>query len=632
MKRYLVAFALLATTLITVMVIYFYRSFSYDLDKLINFNPPLSTQVFDTNGKLVAYLYDSENRTYARYDEMPNLLIESLIATEDTAFFEHKGISFEAILRAIVKDVIAGKAVEGASTITQQLIKTTLLTREKTVARKIKEAFISFKIEEKLTKQQILERYLNQIYFGHGYYGVKTATWGYFRKNLEQLSLKEAAILVGLPKAPSFYDPVKNFEGANQRANTVINRMRYLGWIDDATYQAAIAEQPKVYSEPIVYNKAPYAVDAAIRSLITQYPDIKNGGYKIDLTIDLGLQEAADRALIEQYNESVRTYAAKTDMSSFNGALISIEQSTGNILALSGGVSFSKSPFNRVVQAKRQAGSSFKPFIYLIGVNTGNFTSGSLLSDTPKSYTFGGRAWNPQNYDLKYDGMITMREALIHSKNLATIDLVERVGMGAVKKELIRYGFSGVQSDLSVALGSYTISPYELSEAYTIISNYGVKVTQNIVKSIKTRNGQSVSFESKKERIVDPKYAYAVVNMMKDVVTRGTGTRASTPGTEVAGKTGTTNDYRDAWFCGFTPGVQTVIWFGNDDNKPLPGKMTGGVVAAPVFAKYTTELLLRRPGLKREFFNPGGSAEETLPENNTITVDGGASDDTNSSE
>ncbi|HRF57449.1 MAG TPA: transglycosylase domain-containing protein, partial [Campylobacterales bacterium] len=247
MKRYLVAIALLATTLITVMVIYFYRSFSYDLDKLINFNPPLSTQVFDTNGKLVAYLYDSENRTYARYDEMPNLLIESLIATEDTAFFEHKGISFEAILRAIVKDVIAGKAVEGASTITQQLIKTTLLTREKTVARKIKEAFISFKIEEKLTKQQILERYLNQIYFGHGYYGVKTATWGYFRKNLEQLTLKEAAILVGLPKAPSFYDPVKNFEGANQRANTVINRMRYLGWIDDATYQAAIAEQPKVY-------------------------------------------------------------------------------------------------------------------------------------------------------------------------------------------------------------------------------------------------------------------------------------------------------------------------------------------------------------------------------------------------
>ncbi|HOI84255.1 MAG TPA: biosynthetic peptidoglycan transglycosylase, partial [Campylobacterales bacterium] len=205
--RYIAAIAILATTLLTFLLIYFYRSFNYDLDKLINYNPPLTTQVFDAHGKLVANVFDAENRVYATYEEFPNLLIEALIATEDTAFFEHKGISFEAILRAIVKDIIAGKAVEGASTITQQLIKTTLLSSEKTISRKVKEALIAFKIEEKLTKQQILERYLNQIYFGHGYYGVKTAAWGYFRKNLNELTLKEAAILVGLPKAPSFFDP-----------------------------------------------------------------------------------------------------------------------------------------------------------------------------------------------------------------------------------------------------------------------------------------------------------------------------------------------------------------------------------------------------------------------------------------
>jgi len=617
MMRYIAALAILATTLLTFLLIYFYRSFSYDLDKLINYNPPLTTQVFDTNGKLIANVFDTENRVYAAYEEMPNMLIEALIATEDTAFFEHKGISFEAILRAIVKDIIAGKAVEGASTLTQQLVKTTLLTNEKTVTRKIKEAFIAFKIEEKLTKQQILERYLNQIYFGHGYYGAKTAAWGYFRKNLNELTLKEAAILVGLPKAPSTYDPVKNFEGSNQRANTVINRMRYLGWIDDATYQSAISAQPKVYNEPINYNKAPYAIDAAMRMLAAQYPDIKNGGYKIDLTIDLPLQEAADAALKEQYDEAVKNYGAKTNMSSFNGALISVEQATGDVLALSGGVDFYKSPFNRVMQAKRQAGSSFKPFIYLVGVANGGFTPDSMLSDTPKSYTFGGKVWNPQNYDLKYEGPITMREALVHSKNLATIDLVERVGMDTVKKELVRFGFAGVKADLSVALGSYTISPFEFSETYTILSNYGTKVSQRLVKSIKTRNGQTVVFESKKESVAAPEHVFAVIDMMRDVVTRGTGTRAVTPGTEVAGKTGTTNDYRDAWFCGFTPSVQTLVWFGNDDNRPLPGKMTGGVVSAPVFAKYNTAVLLHRPNSKRDFFNPGAIIEQSTDENAT---------------
>lgn len=602
--RYVAAGAVIITTLLIFLLIYFYRSFSYDLDKLINYNPPITTQVFDAKGRLIANLFENENRVYAAYEEMPNHLIEALVATEDTAFFEHKGISFEAILRALVKDIIAGKAVEGASTITQQLIKTTLLSSEKTISRKFKEALISFKIEEKLTKQQILERYLNQIYFGHGYYGIKTAAWGYFHKNLHEITLKEAAILVGLPKAPSTYDPVKNYEGAMQRANAIVNRIRYLGWIDDAAHQKAIAEQPKVYNETAGFNRAPYAVDAALRALAPQYPDIKSGGYRIDLTIDLDLQDAADSALKAQYDDAIKAYGAK-NLTNFNGALISVEQSTGDILALSGGVDFYKSPFNRVVQAKRQAGSSFKPFIYLVGAENGYYQD-ALVDDSPKSYTFGGREWNPQNYDLKFEGVITLREALTHSKNLATIDLVEKIGMDTAKKELNRFGFRGIQADLSVALGSYTLSPYDMSEAYTILSNYGTKVSHRIVKSIKARNGQTVMFESKKENIVSPEIAYVVIDMMMDVVTRGTGTKAATPGTQVAGKTGTTNDYRDAWFCGFTPSVQTLVWFGNDDNKPLPGKMTGGVVAAPVFARYNAAVLNFRPSSKREFYSPDG--------------------------
>ncbi len=506
-------------------------------------------------------------------------------------------------MRALIKDAVAGRAVEGASTLTQQLVKTMILSNEKSVSRKIKEAFIAFKVEEKLSKQEILERYLNQIYFGHGYYGVKSAALGYFHKNLNQLTLKEAAILTGLPKAPSNYDPTKNYEGSMQRSNAIINRMHYLGWIDDAKHQAALNEQPKVYTDGVVFNKAPYAVDVAMKQLQETFPDIKNGGYKIELTIDADLQEAADKAMNKQYDEVINTYKNTKSISFFNGAFISTEQDSGDILALSGGVNYTKSPFNRVTQAKRQAGSSFKPFIYLTGINAG-MTASSMLSDTPRSYKFGNKEWAPQNYDLKYDGPITMREALVHSKNLATIDLVEKLGLGTLRSTLEKFGFKGVQDDLSIALGSYTISPYDFSELYTIISNGGTKTSHRLVKSVRNRTGQTFMYESKKESLADANHVYALVDIMKDVVRRGTGTRAQVDGIESAGKTGTTNDYRDAWFCGFTPSVQTIVWFGNDNNAPLPGKMTGGVVSAPVYADYVRALLRFRPEVKRVFEAP----------------------------
>ena len=217
MMKYVAGFAVVVTTAVTLTIIYIYKSINYDLDKLIKYNPPVTTQIYDTKGRLLANVFDSENRIYAYYNEFPSLLIEALIATEDTAFFEHQGVSFEAIMRALIKDAVAGRAVEGASTLTQQLVKTMILSNEKSVSRKIKEAFIAFKVEEKLSKQEILERYLNQIYFGHGYYGVKSAALGYFHKNLNQLTLKEASILTGLPKAPSNYDPTKNYDGSMQR-------------------------------------------------------------------------------------------------------------------------------------------------------------------------------------------------------------------------------------------------------------------------------------------------------------------------------------------------------------------------------------------------------------------------------
>lgn len=617
MMKYVAGFAVVATTAVTLTVIYIYKSINYDLDKVIKYNPPVTTQVYDTKGRLLANVFDGENRIYAYYNEFPSLLIEALIATEDTAFFEHQGVSFEAIMRALIKDIIAGKAVEGASTLTQQLVKTMLLSSEKSVTRKIKEAFIAFKVEEKLTKQEILERYLNQIFFGHGYYGVKAAALGYFHKNLNQLTLKEAAILTGLPKAPSTYDPTKNYEGAMQRANAIINRMHYLGWIDSEKHQKALNEQPKVFVDNVVYNKAPYAVEAAMKELSQAFPDIKNGGYRIDLTIDSDLQEAADKALVKQYEDVLTANKNSKSLATFNGAIISVEQTTGDVLALSGGVNYAKSPFNRITQAKRQAGSSFKPFIYLAGISSG-MNSTTTLSDTPKSYKFGNKEWNPQNYDLKYDGAISMREAIVHSKNLATIDLVEKLGLSSLRGTLEKYGFKGVQNDLSVALGSYTVSPYEFSELYTIISGGGVKTSQRLIKSVRNRIGQTFMYESKKESIVEPAQAYALIDIMKDVVRRGTGTKAQVEGIETAGKTGTTNDYRDAWFCGFTPTTQTIVWFGNDNNTPLPGKMTGGMVSAPVFAEYTRAVVRFRPEVKRGFESPSTAVSESETTNSGI--------------
>ncbi|MEY4504427.1 MAG: hypothetical protein RL154_721, partial [Pseudomonadota bacterium] len=506
-----------------------------------------------------------------------------------------------------------GKAVEGASTLTQQLVKTMLLTSEKSASRKIKEAVISFKVEEKLTKQEILERYLNQIFFGRGYYGVKTAAWGYFHKNLNELTNKEAAMLMSLPKAPSFYDPVKNYAGCTERANAIIARMRYLGWIDDAAFHTATSEQPKVYNDGLVYNKAPYAVETAINMLKPMFPDVKTGGYRIDLTIDLELQKAGDKALLEQYDETKNSY--KSGLDSFNGAFVVTEQASGDILALSGGVNYFKSPFNRAVQGKRQAGSSFKPFIYLAALDYG-MTPNTILSDTPRSYTFGGKEWKPMNYDLKFEGAVTMRHALTKSKNLATIDIVERIGIDKIRDKMVDFGFLNMPKELAIALGTYTLSPYEMSEEYTIISNNGVRVSQRLIKSIRDRNGKITIYETKKTDMNDPEKVYQLIDIMQDVVKKGTGTKAQVPGVEIAGKTGTTNDYRDAWFCGFTPSVQAVVWFGNDNNQPLP-KLTGGVIAAPVFAKIISTYLELYPSSKREFIKPSGIIDDntTIDEN-----------------
>ncbi|MBP1681627.1 MAG: putative peptidoglycan glycosyltransferase [Proteobacteria bacterium] len=588
-------------------IIFLYAQIRFDAYKIIDYTPKLTTQIYDRNGELVANLFDEENRIYVEFKDIPARVIEALIATEDTSFFEHNGINIEAIFRALIKDIHAMKMVEGASTITQQLIKNTVLTRQKTLTRKINEAILAYTVESSLTKEQILERYFNHVYFGHGYYGIKTAAQGYFNKSLDALSIKEIAILVGLPKAPSSYDPTRHMDLSLSRANQVVNRMYTLGWISEAEYTKATLEHPMVYDETLTRNKAPYVVDEAIKSLGAEYDDIKKGGYKIYLSIDLKLQQLAHESLNVGYKGMTARLGKDVNSSELNGAMVVMENGTGNVLALVGGVDYAKSSFNRATQSKRQPGSSFKPFLYQKALDWG-YSPLSEIPDISRTYVNSetDETWTPRNYENDFEGLITLKEALVHSRNLATINLLSLLGLDTVYKELKKDGFKSLTMDLSIALGSFGVSPLEYSSFYSMFPNYGVRTDPLLVRKVINRQGVEKVYEAKTQTITSPKQSYLMIDMMKEVVKRGTGRNAQVPGIEIAGKTGTTNSSVDVWFCGFSPDIEVITWYGNDNNTPLKKGETGGKAAAPAFKHFMTKYVELHPETTREFKMPEG--------------------------
>ena len=591
-----------------------YDEIKDDVNTVINYSPKQSTQFFDKDGNLIANTFKDENREYVKYDDIPARVIESLVAIEDTQFFEHYGINPDAISRAMIKNVKAGDYVEGASTLTQQLIKMLVLTREKKLMRKVKEALLAIRLETLLTKEEILERYLNHVYFGHGYYGIKTAAKGYFNKDLYELSLKEMAILVGLPRAPSFYDPTKNLKISLARANQVITRLNTLGWINKEQYESSMKETPIIYNQTLTKNVAPYAVDYAISQLINDIPDILYGGYKIYLTIDLNAQQIAKDALKKSYDEAVKrdvNFRKNPEDDSFvkelNGALVSIESSTGKILALVGGIDYTQSVFNRAFQSKRQAGSAIKPFLYQVALNEG-YNPASQLFDISRTYnyTVGGvqKKWQPKNYGGNFQGIVTLRDSLTFSRNLSTLNLVTDVGVGVTTEALKNYGFKDIVDNLSITLGSMSVSLIEFSEAYTIFSNNGTQVKPYIIDQIINKNGDNVIFEPQFKEINKPEQSYLMTSILLDVVNKGTGKAAQVSGIELAGKTGTTNNNVDAWFCGYSPSIQTIVWFGNDNNTPMRRTETGGKIAAPAFSYFYKKYMEIHPEIPRNFIKP----------------------------
>ncbi len=610
---------------------------TYDTKKLTtDYHPKVSSRIYDVNGDKIANVFEGRHRFYASFDEIPPKMVEALLAIEDTSFFEHGGINYDAIMRAVIKDIKAMAMVEGASTLTQQLVKNTLLTREKKISRKIKELILSYKIEAELSKIEILERYFNEIYLGHNYYGVKTAADGYFHKELKDLTLKEMAILVGLPKAPSYYAPTKNYDISLGRANRVVERLYALNWIDKEAYEKALAEKPVVYNETLTQNKAPYIVDEVVRRLKSDFPDFKTGGYKVYTTIDLKMQDAARKAMVYGYEQAkirleaenkraidkkIKDYVPYADqnLTKFNGALVSVDPKAGEIRAMIGGVNYKKSSFNRATQANRQPGSAFKPFLYQVALDFG-LSPVSKLVDIARTYDFESdqdkdsnetRRWKPKNYENDFKGLITLREALIHSRNLATINLVTDIGINTIKSRLRQqYGMENLPSDLSLSLGSITLTPEKFASYFSAFANGGMMSDLRLINYV-DQNGDTVWEHPAQvsKRVTEERQAFLMTTILRDIVKRGTGARAKVWGIELAGKTGTTNDSIDTWFVGYSPSIETIVWFGNDDNSPLWRREQGGWTAAPSFGNYYKQLIKIYPQMPRKFEMPEGVIE-----------------------
>lgn len=573
--------------------------------------PPASSQILDAHGKLIATTRSVENRLPVPLSKIPKNLQDSFIAAEDARFYQHIGVDPRGILRAVWANITNRGVSEGGSTITQQLAKNALLTQEQTLKRKIQEAVLALQIERQYSKSEILELYLNQIYFGQGAYGVQAAAQVYFGKNVEDLNLAECAMLAGIPKSPNYYSPATNFKAAKERQNTVLEQLVKYNYIDEGTANKARNTEIKIVVQKHE-NKddlAPYFVDYVIQQLIDRYgaDAVYKDGLKVYTTLDLSMQQAAEKAM-----EKLPTY--RTDSNGIKqpqGALVAIEPQTGYIKAMVGGRG--NDQFNRAVLAERQPGSAFKPFVYLAAIENG-MTPGSTIDDSPVSYG----NWTPQNYERTFQGTVTLRTALADSLNVPAVKLANQVGVEkplyyAQQMGISTLVLSGATNDrnLAMALGGLTrgVKPIEMASAYGVFANHGIYTEPIAITKIVDRNGKVIEENIPKEKVViNEKSAYIMTDMLRSVITNGTGAGANI-GRPAAGKTGTTSDYKDAWFVGYTPDLVAAVWMGLDNDGSL-SKITGGEMPAAIWRSFMSEAVKSYPA--RDFPRPGGISESQL--------------------
>ena len=571
-----------------------------DITSLKDYQPALATRILAEEGTLIGLLFQ-EKRILVPLSDLPPLLIQAFIASEDSRFFKHRGLDFLSILRAVLKNIWAGEIVQGGSTITQQVTKSLLLTPEKSYSRKIKEALLAYRLDQNLSKEEILFIYLNQIYLGHGAYGIEAAAQTYFGKKARQLSLSESALLAGLPQAPSRYSPLLHPKKAKERQGYVLTRMAEEGFISE-TEALQAAGIPLAFNKNTNLNQllAPHLIDMVRKFLFQAWGSdrVLNAGLVVQTTLDPLFQEAA-LAAVKNGTAQIQKRRNNTSpgQNSVEGALLCIEGASGAVKALVGGKDHSLTEFNRVVQSRRQPGSAFKPIIYSAAIDKG-FTPATELNDAPLS--FGGPVpWHPQNFDLKFLGPTTLRTALIQSRNIVSIKILQRIGVTYAVDYAKRLGItSALYPNLSLALGASGISLWEMVTAYNCFPNGGRRVSPYYIKRITDRTGRVLyEHQPKIEPVLDPDSAYIMTHLLEGVVKEGTGWRLKALGRPVAGKTGTTNEFRDAWFIGFTPQVTAGVWVGIDDLTPLGQGETGAQAAAPIFLEFFQKALTAVPAL-----------------------------------
>ncbi|MBN1380469.1 MAG: PBP1A family penicillin-binding protein [Deltaproteobacteria bacterium] len=564
---------------------------------LKDYRPSIATRVYADNNELIDEFY-LEDRKVIKISDLPPYVIQAFIAAEDARFMQHSGVDLLSIMRAFLKNMAAGRIVQGGSTITQQVAKTLYLSPEKSYLRKMKEAILAYKIDKYLTKEEILNLYLNHIYLGHGTYGVEAASQGYFGKSAGDIHLAEAALLAGLPKAPSNYSPFQHFDKAKQRQAYVLERMLEDGYIEAKDKDQALVFPIMLCSIKPKEKIAPYFIENIRRYILGKYGSdvLYREGLEVFTTLDMDMQKAA----VESVKQGLAELETRGNHPKglVQGALLCMDARTGAILAMVGGRDFKKSEFNRATQSRRQPGSAFKPFIYTAAFDKG-LTPATRFIDSPIIFEDeeNDATWKPKNFDEKFMGPITMRTALVHSRNIVTIKLLQEIGLNYVIAYAANMGISSpLARDYSLALGTSGVTLEEMVRGYGVLANQGRKVTPFFIKKILDRTGQV--FEESRirvEQVIDPRIAFLSSYVMRDVVESGTGRRVKSIGRPVAGKTGTTNDVRDAWFIGFTPSLVAGVWVGFDQEKTLGKLETGSRAAAPIWLYFMKEALKKMP-------------------------------------
>jgi len=685
-----------------------------DASDLVDYHPPTATRAYAWDGTLIGE-FSRERRIFVPYDAIPAQTAQAFLAAEDHSFFKHGGVDVGGFARAQMKNVVnlaQGRRLEGGSTITQQVAKNILLSNEQTVGRKLKEAILASQLEQTLSKERILELYMNEIWLGYRSYGVGAAAYNYFGKSVSELTLAESAYLAALPKGPDNYHPIRRKAQAIARRNWVIDQMADLGWITREEARKAMAEDLVVQAAPTrsQYRDADYFVEE-VRRIALDMKELGDdrlnaGGYYMRTTLDPQLQSAAKQALmtgLETYDRrhgwrgafghvttlagweevarktvkprerqdwkravvtgasggsvTVRTIDGATgslagqDVSwaragkgigagdlvfveppkdggpyrlkqvpAVNGALVAMEPYSGRVVAMVGGYSFSLSSFNRATQALRQPGSSFKPIVYATALESG-YTPASTVLDAPITLKgYGGQDWSPENYSRDYYGALTLRKGLELSRNTMTVRLAQSVGMTKIATMAERLGVTKkMDRVLAMALGAGETTTYRMAAAYSTFVNGGKLVQPHLIETVEDRNGKVIwradrrpcercdagffgDAESPRiartgDQVMDPITAYQITSMLEGVVQRGTATQALSVGKPLGGKTGTTNDYRSAWFMGFSPNLVVGVYIGFDDNRSLGNNETGSVAAVPIFVDFMTQALKDKPAV-----------------------------------